>query len=115
MVYSKSKNNLHLRYCYFKSVFSITNASSFEGLKGRIAINSTVYEVGSCGENEKNETYIRCKRAGYKGFLVFVRAQNRQDAIGELMEHCEKKGLRNVTRSGGPSSSGWVYAVGLRI
>ena len=53
MVYSKSNNNLHLRYCYFKSVFSTTNASSFEGLKGRITINSTVYEVGSCVENGK--------------------------------------------------------------
>ena len=64
---------------------------------------------------EKNETYTRCKRAGYKGFLVFARAQNRQDAIDKLMEHCEKKGLRNVTRSDGPSSSVWVYAVGLKI
>lgn len=83
-------------------------------LKSGIAINSTVYEVGSCGANQKNETFVRLNRQ-YDGSLVFAKTDNRDDAIDEIMEHCRSKGIKNVTRGSGTSSSGLVYIVGKKI
>lgn len=84
-------------------------------MKGGIGITSTVYEVGSCGENEKNKTLMRCKDKEYDGFFIFARVDDRDEAIDELMEHCQSKRLRNVTRKSGPSTSGLVYAVEKKI
>ncbi len=84
-------------------------------LKGGVAINSTVYEVGSCGENEKNRTYVQCKGKGYEGFIIFARTDDRDEAIDEIMDHCRSKGLKNITRKSGSSSPGYVYVVGKEI
>ncbi len=46
---------------------------------------------------------------------MFTRARDTSGAVDELMEQCRKKGHRNVKRGDSSYSSGFVYAVGLRI
>ena len=93
---------------------STGDKSSVNSLKSGIGITSTVYEVGSCGENEKNITYVRCKDR-YEGFLVFARTDDRGEAIGEVMDHCRSKRLQGIKQKSGPSSPGWVYVVGKKV
>jgi len=117
VVFSKLKNvSCNSVWLYFHVIiYSVTETLSLQNLKGRIGITSTVYEVGSCNEPKKTETYVRCKRSGYKGFIVFVHVENQSDAVDELLGHCKKKGLKNVARKSSSSSAGWAYAVGLKI
>ena len=95
-------------------MFRLTYCDNVNHLKDRIIMTSIVYEVGSCGENEKNQTYTRCKREGYKGVLVFAKTADREEAVGALKGHCASKGHKNIVfgTAPDPSCSGWVYVAG---